>query len=229
MGVDRLRTGLTWIAGASAVQLADVGALTQMLNGIGLAYDREGAEVYGSDVTYMQEDGGLRQTPAQLAAFLVDVRDKGIRRYLDIGTFNGWTVTVIVCYLKRFGLEVAHTYDNEWLCGDEVQQMWVDYGLPIEYFVGQLYEARPYFLRFYDMVWIDGLRTYRHAIADYYNLREKTRIMVVHDIVDRVNYDIPTLWREIKQIVSNNATVREFVSHPSGLRTMGIGYFEWKL
>lgn len=217
--MDRLEASVDWIQTAPLEDVRDATQLADALGRAGLFFDER--DIYGSDARYMlpsRDMGGMWQTPRQLAAYLLYLEN--VETYLDVGTFTGWTVTLVAAYLRRVaGLRRCDTLDVEELCPIGVRNMWRRKGLPIRYVVAPdrdalVREASPT----YDVVFIDADHSFEGVCADYaaYGARATSHV-AFHDVNDVYCADgVGRLWASI-------GNKREFTDHPDGRRIMGIG------
>ncbi len=237
-GLRRLDATVRWMLGASKEELADVPLLADWIGRAGLACDRRTSpmdpnhSLYGDDVRYMlgaPDQGGSWQTPTQLAGFLALAATRGVRSYLDVGTYKGWTITLAAAYLKAFGLEHVDTYDVEAHCSPDLQALWRLHGLPISYHVSRDVAGAivPKLRPAYDLVFIDGSHEYADVRADYERNKGAARILVFHDVIDHFCGGVVRLWRELREETRGHAMLSEFTTHPNGFDLMGIGVLEW--
>lgn len=157
--------------------------LCALICSIGLFHEPRG--LYGEYQEFMrpQGQGGLWQNPMELATFLWDNKqvfvDAGVKSYLDIGTFNGFTTFVIVEFLRA------------WVCRD-LRVKTVD---PNNHFAGQDTERYilPYYSQCtvddiqeeYDLVFIDGLHEEPGPQHDFDKVKSFAKLVFFHDINDR--------------------------------------------
>lgn len=234
-----LEEAVEWFTSvASDDELLDVDLVADKIGGVGLFFDQRKSpsdaeqSIYGDDVRYMlKEEGknGLWQTPMQLAAFLIALREVGpVETYLEVGTMSGYTVTVAAAYLSRFGLRRVDTYDVADLCPEGVRDIWARLGLPITRHVFQDpgKEMDGVLLPEYDLAFIDGDHSSDGVIQDYVRLRDRSRMLAFHDINDHFCDAVGRAWQLIKAAHSSRELAfqpREFVGHPNGFNLMGIG------
>lgn len=225
---------LLWARSASLEELQDVPLLAHKIGSVGLFYESRTSpndpskSIYGDDVVYMLNKSpgsseGLWQTPIQLAKFLVFIGSRGVETYFDIGTFSGYTITLITIYLLRFGLKTVHTFDISNLCSSRMRDIWTRYHLPITYFLGDTSNL----LATYDLVFIDGDHE-TGVFTDFANWRDKCKFAVFHDIIDQFCPCVRKFWSDAKNDVQN-ARFYEFTDHPNGFSLMGIGVIEFHL
>lgn len=236
MTVQRLRETVEWISHAPMDELTDPQTLLQWIRHVGLVYENRtspedpSSSIYGDDVTYMVADPGhttgIWQTPSQLVPFLLALREKKIKTYLDIGTFTGWTTTIIAAYLTRFGLEHVDAVDIYQLCTPDTQDLWKEYDLPITYIVRAPSTIQDAIRDHYDFVFVDGNHEYDGVKHDFLAYRHTTNMMAFHDINDHFCTGVVALWKELRETYSGVYAFTEFIDHPNGFRLMGIGLME---
>jgi len=229
--IDKLETGVEKLLNAEVSDLSNIEFITSIISNIGLFQDlRKSPEnpnisMYGNDVNYMMNKPkcGLWQTPIQLSKFVVELRDKNIKTYLDIGTLTGWTITFVAAYLSRFGLEYVDAYDIYPECNLDVQHVWKKYNLPINYIVAPYKKQLGLIKSEYDFIFIDGNHEYNYVRADYDRFKNMTTMLGFHDINDYWCTGVVKVWNEVKNENKSNSIIYEYIDHPNNFRLMGIG------
>jgi hypothetical protein len=216
----KLLAGLQTIATEPLDQLRNVDRIEEIVARIGLAHDGRG--LYGRNTRHMNLFGpGLWQIPRQLAEALCLLSTLGLRTALEIGTYQGWTASVLAAYLwrfeKNFQLTTIDPVDHF------AAYRLLRERLPIEYLVGQTAEnvaGRPF-----DLCLIDGDHAYASCARDYELCGQFARVCMFHDINDQFvgSENVPRFWRELKNAEGDAATFREFNHHSEGASVMGIG------
>lgn len=229
--LEQLEKTVKWILDAPIEQLNDESTLAHMIGSAGLFYDnrdypgKSGISLYGDDVAYMLRDTGcgMWQTPVQLAAYLSFIGQKELKTYLDIGTFNGWTITIVASYLSRLGIEHIDAFDifDVLSLVPCAPKLWEKYNLPV-------YQTADISLlsTSYDLVFIDGDHAYDKVCADFEKYKN-CKVVAFHDINDLFCTGVTRLWAEVKKEVAASATIHEFTSHPNDHQIMGIGVVEY--
>jgi hypothetical protein len=232
---DRLRTFIQWLNAGDVAQLLDIDVVIRAVSDVGLFRDPrrsphdETKSLYGDDEKHMLPEGvpgGMWQTPGQLARLMVFLAQQDVQTYLEIGTFSGWTITVIVAYLLRVGtLRKATTFDVHRHVDPELESLWTEFGLPIEYVLASPHDKWAIFSKPsspYDVIFIDGDHSYEGVRSDYDFFKDKGRHLVFHDVNDEWCPGVRRIWQEVK---SENPTsnFHEFTLHPNDFRLMGIG------
>lgn len=215
----KLFTGLSLIATAPIENLRDAEKLTQILRGIGLSHDHRG--LYGADIAYMNRFGeGLLQIPKQLAEALILLSHQNIRNAVEVGTYQGWTGSVIAAYLQRFVPEFQMTTIDPVALFHLYPR--IRKNVPITFRQGvaaDLKDLSP------DLSFIDGDHAYASVKDDYQNLGRRSRVCMFHDINDKfVGVDhVPKFWAELKSAEKTSADFYEFTYQSEGDQVMGIG------
>jgi hypothetical protein len=188
--------------------------VADLIRQAGLSYDPRG--IYGEDNSYMNESRfGLWQQPQQLAAALCWLSQFRIQRALEIGTFKGWTTTVLGSYLRRFNPEL------KLITIDPVRQF---YDYPVWKELGISYQetdSSTFAGQQFDLCFIDGDHSYSSLKADYENTGRIANICMIHDINEELCPDVERFWKELKERSPNQTY--EFMEHPDGFKVMGIG------
>jgi Methyltransferase domain len=174
-------------------QLIDLEYVEALIKRFGLYYDIR--DIYGEPYNqwmiknYM---GGMYQQPRQIAQSLIYLHDKGIKSYLEIGTFYGYTFAFVTAYLSKFGLELAIAFDSNSYFNMYEQ---VEESMP-SVFMNYIARHGPIEINGhkgwikilegnkYDLVFIDGNHAYSAVKEDYENVGKYARFCAIHDIND---------------------------------------------
>ncbi len=232
--MERLDNMVRWLLYSSSIEdLRNVDMVSQKIGECGLVWEARRAladgsmSIYGDDHVYMlsreetlqgQYHNGLWQTPGQLAGALVHLSSQNIDSFVEIGTYAGWTCTVIVAYLMRFGLNSAYTYDVEQFCSPLTQTIWKNHNMPLVYLLNEPIPPGDY-----DLIFIDGNHEYPYVKADYEMYKSRARMLMFHDINDAYCPGVRQIWKEIKTLDPKHPFFVEFTQHPNGFELMGIG------
>jgi len=223
-----LEAALQRLSGATVQDLLSEEFVADAVRLAGLYYDPrflEGVHLYGDDVEWMRSDKshGLWQIPTQLAPFLVELAGRKVKTFLDVGTFNGWTLTFIAAYLQRFGLERALALDRWNLLDPACEDLWAAHGLDIEYLAFDSEEVRDRALARYkkaekpfDLAFIDADHSHEGVRADVKVYAPLAKALAFHDVNDVFCPGVAGMWAEIAGGV-------EFTHHSRGLKVMGLG------
>lgn len=164
---------------------------------------------------YLSKETGLWQFPDELADLLIYLKDKNIKNFLNIGTFNAITFNFISDYLNTINKTECITIDP--INHEKViNNNYIYLSTISETFVGQKY----------DLVFIDGDHSYVNVKKDYENVGKYSKYCVFHDINDdyirnssSCDGGVPRFWDEIK--IDKNFIV--FDSPKKTHKVMGIG------
>lgn len=157
------------------------------------------------------------QYPNQIAPYLAQIRDLGVRSYLEIGCRWGGTYILTVEYLSRFGeLESAVAVD---LLDSPVQNYITVTNAELERNRGLFVQGNsssPEFQtwldnRFFDLVFIDGDHTYAGLRADFLGALKHGRIFVFHDIANSGVPDVSRFWMELKAAAADVFNFTEYL------------------
>lgn len=171
---------------------------------------------YGYAISY---DTGIWQFPDELADLLLFLKDKDIKSFLNIGTYNGITFNFMADYLNRFNEVTCITLDPN----------------PFDFQKNPKYTyirktshcmvGRPF-----DFVFIDGDHSYTWTEQDFNNVGRYARYCAFHDIKDKMVRETlgyqggsGQFWDAIKE----NFCYTEFNSEKKTHEIMGIGVL-WK-
>lgn len=213
---DRIYNAIEMIKNSSVDQLRDEAYLINIIKTWGVINDQ--VINFGSDE--YRSPFGLFQQPEQLAPALIYLSTKGIKKYLEIGTFIGSSTTFISIYFSRFNklhtlaIDLNHNYEEELL------RLANQFAL-VEFHRGTSDDIKGYMS---DLCLIDADHKYESVKQDYENVGKTAEICMFHDIndegtvKDRDGSGTVKFWNEIKRPESI-----EFTKHPLGLNVMGIG------
>ena len=176
---------------------------------------------------------GLRlwQYPTQFSPYLIELSERDIRRYLEIGVRHGGSFVTTVEYLSRFApLSEAVAVDVEPLVPLlpypvlQPAARIVQADSQTEDFAGWMRAQEPF-----DLVFIDGLHTREGCRRDFESARESARLIGMHDIVNAIEPDVGRVWQDVKEAHADEFEFLEFVeqypevANAGGATHMGIG------
>jgi hypothetical protein len=164
---------------------------------------------------HLSSTTGIWQFPDELADFLIYLRDKKIKSFLNIGTYNGVTFNFISDYLNIFNSVRCVSLDsiehNIAIKKDEYEYLTKS----SDFFIGQNF----------DLVFIDGDHSYEGVKKDYENVGKYAKYCAFHDVDDdfirndaNLNGGVCRFWQEIKK---KNDLV--FNTDKKTIPIMGIG------
>lgn len=220
----RLRSVLTQISRVPRSDLRAVPYVESLIRRVGLTYDSR--DIYGRDRRYMNLGRGMWQIPRQLAEFLVYVADHKVSRFLEVGTYTGYTFAFAAHYLARF------THRLEALSIDPHQgatfKTCSHANLAASYMEST---SEALAGRKFDLCFVDADHSYSAVARDYANVGQHATICAFHDVNDDCvrlhpgnDGGVPRFWKELRDAHAD--TTREFLYHSEGRRVMGIGLIE---
>jgi hypothetical protein len=177
----------------------------------------EARKPYGIFNKYMvdaREIAAIYQQPDQLAAALVMLSKFPIESYLEVGTWTGGTYLFIREYLKRFGLKRSLCIDvTPFYLPQQIKPLLPEFAIATSYnVVGD-----------WDLVHIDADHEYQAVKLDYNHLKNRSKIIMFHDVNDSTCPGPGQLWNEIKAAAESGYTCTEITSHTHDLPIHGIG------
>lgn len=211
----------------SLEQLRSVPIVEGIIKQCGLHNDDRITSHYGVEDKYFV-DGGMLQQPRQLAEAMVYLSDKNIKKYVEIGTFNGTGTVFMASYLSMFNPLETITVDNLRSINPHDLLRLENEGIKIKQILGTSDNIKG---EKSDLCFIDGDHHYDWVVRDYENVGKPARIVMFHDIIDDWVVDQMDQegsirqWNELKH---NNPDKKftEFTYHPEGKRYFGIGIME---
>lgn len=149
---------------------------------IGLHNDEKIAVNYGTKYKSYLVSDGMIQYPPQLTDALIDLSKHEINKYIEIGTFNGYTTMFIASYLTRFNPKLtAITIDNSrGIDGNMINEL-KKRGITLSSLIGTSDDIKG---QESDLCFIDGDHNYSWVRRDYENLGKYAKICMLHDIND---------------------------------------------
>jgi len=175
-------------------QVSSADELCRLICDIGLYYDTRSIYAEWSFCMLEQGQGGIWQNPMELAKFLWGTKDilrkAGVKSYLDIGTFNGFTFCIISHFLR------AH------VCPDikvKTIDPWKSIHPTVSKYVLPYYAQESIDDNFdsWDLVFIDGNHTHPGPIHDFQSVRGFAKFVFFHDIVDRFCPDVRSTFERV--------------------------------
>jgi cephalosporin hydroxylase len=171
------------------------------------------------------------QHPNQFSKYLVELSNHRIESYLEIGVRHGGTFVITIEYLSRFhplreavGVDLGRSPTLQSYASSRpgVRVMQADsHG---EEFAAYVELQEPF-----DLALIDGDHEEAGCRADFELLRERARILVLHDIVSEPVPGVGKVWREGKASYGDRFQFLEFtdqydeLKREAGPDLLGIG------
>lgn len=152
---------------------------------------------------------GIRswQYPIQFASYLAYLSGKNIKSYVEIGCRFGGTFIIVVEYLRRFSdLYLAAALDIEHA---DIMAAYARRTVGIEYKIANSRdpEAISYLGSLpWDLAFIDGDHSYEGCCSDFHAVRQRAKIIGLHDIASSACPGVVRAWREIGNVVPTNRT-----------------------
>ena len=179
----------------------------------GLFFDDRG-NLYGSKYQEcVTKNGGMWQKPEELANLLNLVKNKNIKKFLNIGTFNGNTFNFISDYLNSIQPTTCVTVDP-------FDQAESNKRLEYSYVITT---SDSFINQKFDFVFIDGDHSYQAVKKDWENVGQYADIIAFHDINDSDCPGVVEFWKNLKQIVEKDFDIIEYIEPTEGRNLMGIG------
>lgn len=159
----------------------------------------------------------MQQTPLELAKFLIDMQDRGVKTVLEIGT--GDSAGLARFLVMNMGWEVTSIDPKEPTVPDELKTSgkWT-------FIQGESQSVD--IDGFYDLVFIDGDHAYDAAKADWEKFYISGRIIALHDVSLSGWYadGVAKFWHEIAYTAKNNLR-KGFHDSIISEAKMGIGWY----
>ena len=178
---------------------------------------------------------GIRswQYPIQFARYLTFLADRDIRSYVEIGCRFGGTFIIVVEYLRRFSdLYRASALD---INPTQIMMEYAAMSPGVDYRLGDSAspELRSYLGALaWDLAFIDGDHSYNGCRCDYESVRQRSKLIVFHDIVSDVCPGVIRVWDEICKVMPSTRLF-EAVDQYKEVRTLtnsnflGIGVVDF--
>lgn len=163
---------------------------------------------------HLSGSSGVWQFPDELADFLIYLRDKKIKSFLNIGTYNGVTFNFMADYLNLFNSVKCVSIDP--YHSPQIKKNGYEYlNKSSDDYIGQNF----------DLVFIDGDHSYEGVKKDYENVGKYAKYCAFHDVDDdfirndtKLNGGVCRFWQEVK---GKNSLV--FNTDKKTIPIMGIG------
>jgi hypothetical protein len=168
------------------------------------------------------------QYPRQFSRYLRFLAGRDIRSYVEIGSRHGGSFIITVEYLGRFRkLDRACAIDLE---ESAILRRYQNEFREFDYHIGSSLESpgRDILRSGWDLALIDGDHSREGCWADYQMLKNNTRIIVLHDIVNDNCPGVGEVWRHIRGIMPTRRIFEQTdqyreVYERANRRFLGIG------
>jgi len=162
----------------------------------------------------------------------------GINTYLEIGSYFGGTYIITTEFLRQFNPTIKSTaIDLDLFNSSYLLRQYDNIGMPGLSSILVMDTSTPIFANWiknlnFDLVLIDGDHSYKGISNDYSIIRPRSKIVVLHDIINPSTPGVMQLWKDIKE--SSNYNYFEYTVNALkwtnqdlqtevDLRKMGIG------
>ena len=147
---------------------------------------------------------GIRswQYPIQFASYLSYLADRDVRSYVEIGARFGGTFITVVEYIRRFS-DLYHACALD-IQSAPIMEQYAQETAGVEYRIGN--SLSPQLRAFlgstsWDLAFIDGEHSYEACSTDFQSVRQRSKLITLHDISNIVCPGVRQVWQEIKHIV----------------------------
>lgn len=150
---------------------------------------------------------GIRswQYPIQFSKYLAYLSDRDVRSYVEIGCRFGGTFIIVVEFLRRFSdLHRACAMD---ITSTGIMKDYARVTSGVEYRIANSLEpeARSFLgSTQWDLAFVDGDHRYEGCWADFLSVRQRSKMIALHDIVSDACPGVQQVWGDIKKIVPSN-------------------------
>ena len=168
------------------------------------------------------------QYPNQFSRYLADLSRREIESYLEIGVRHGGTFVITLEYLRRFH-PVRRAVGID-LGGSPSLQQYAATQPGVDVLIGSsqggafrtlVRDHEPF-----DLALIDGDHSEEGCRADFELVRDRARIIVLHDIVSHPVPGVGKVWREMKESHGDRFDFLEYTDqYPEHRRRTGVDYF----
>ncbi|MHA1325410.1 MAG: class I SAM-dependent methyltransferase [Candidatus Helarchaeota archaeon] len=160
----------------------------------------------------------------QFAKYLMTLSKYNINSYLEIGVSLGGSFITTVEYLMKINPDFQYAVGID-MVNYVSMQIYAKFNKRIDYLL--LDTRTPAFKDFiqksseFDLVFLDGNKSYRNCLRDFEIVRPKARMIALHDILQK---EVDAVWKYIKNSYSREYSILEFTDqYLKNGKYLGIG------
>lgn len=172
------------------------------------------------------------QYPNQFSKLLVELSKYPIGSYLEIGVRHGGTFVIICEYLKKVSPHFKKAVALDLLRSDSISKYSKSSSIDIDYFIWN--SQSDMFRRYvdsteFDLVYIDGDHSLEGCRNDFNLLRDKSKMIIFHDIASVFCPGVCATWQHFKSLYKSHYDFIEFIDQydevykRTGKSYLGIG------
>ena len=220
----RVLEGMRKIQAATLEDLRSLDWLVELLRAVGLVPIPDAEATYEGEEDFINaSEQGLIQLPREFARWLLLLAERRPATYLEVGCFNGASVSLAAAYLQRFNPAFHATALDVWP-GFVFRHLVQDL-VPLRYVVGKT--SHDFAGESFEAVFIDGDHSFEWAWADYQNVGRAAKVCGLHDVNNAAYRELTLggvcgVWDLIRREEGADAEFVEIFAHPSR-EIMGIG------
>ncbi len=171
------------------------------------------------------------QYPNQFSKYLVHLSRQGIESYMEIGVRHGGTFVITIEYLSRFnrireavGVDLSSSSTLREYAAGRTGVKVIQASSHDEDFKDFVRGRDPF-----DLVLIDGDHSVEGCREDFELVRDRGRVLVLHDIVSQPVPGVTAVWQEVRRLYDERFDFYEFTdqypdfSRERGGEFLGIG------
>ncbi len=175
---------------------------------------------------YLGHGLNIWQYPIQFNQYLKFLHDKDINSYIELGLNRGGSFISTIEYINKVQNKSisAIGIDNVGIHPSLLEYTKLNSNLILKHLDSTSNEFKELMVdKTFDLCFIDGEHSYEGCKNDYELMKNKSRILVFHDICDDL-IGVKQLWNEIKLEKNINTTLIEFIDqYHLNRKYMGIG------
>ncbi len=155
------------------------------------------------------------QYPNQFSKYLLLLSTFKISNYIEIGVRHGGTFILTLEYLKAIGnkLKWATAVDIRYSPSIIKYRKTESYNINLLLMDSDSLEFKSYInkIKEIDLVFIDGDHSFAYCLKDFEKVKDISKIIVFHDIVNSACPGVPLVWQHVKTNYSNDYDFYEFI------------------